>query len=235
MKNGSKTQSKPLFTSHIFCKSFLFFCLICIFACSSHSKSEETDYRDGLLLTRNMLDQFDEYPGTTEYLNYLKNRLLQNLPNQALVNYKIVVLNSNQLMAFSPGGGFILISKGLIKHCRVEAELAFVLAHEISHQYLGHTAQINVNPNEINPYTKDYELAADKLAIAILASAGYDPNIAIQALSNVYYHSSITSSDSYPELKERIAAIRSAIKDSDWQPPGTIDRRNYQLFLQSIY
>jgi len=43
------------------------------------------------------------------------------------------VLESDNLNAFAAPGGYIFITKGLLQHMKSEAELAGVLAHEISH------------------------------------------------------------------------------------------------------
>lgn len=216
----------------------LFFIIFFTACSSSHNTIKSDEYRQGLLLTREMTNRFGEYYGNLDYLVYIKGRLLQHIPDSSDTSYKIVVLNSNDLMAFSPGGGYILISKGLIKRCKKEAELAFIIAHEISHQYLGHTTLISgtINPADRNPYSKKYELAADKLAIAMLASAGYDPNLSISALISAYYYMPAVKETnlSHPDLEERIASIKSAIATANWQPPGTIDRRSYQVFLKSI-
>ena len=43
------------------------------------------------------------------------------------------VLNTDEINAFACPGGYILVTKGLIKNLNNEAELSMVLAHEISH------------------------------------------------------------------------------------------------------
>lgn len=51
------------------------------------------------------------------------------------------VLNTDVINAFACPGGYILITKGLIKNLNNEAELSMVLAHEISHITRNHMIQ----------------------------------------------------------------------------------------------
>ena len=43
------------------------------------------------------------------------------------------IINTEEINAFACPGGYILISKGALRHAENEAELAHVLAHEIAH------------------------------------------------------------------------------------------------------
>lgn len=53
-------------------------------------------------------------------------------------DYVFGVLNSDQIEACSGPGGYVMITKGALKHLKNEAELAGVLAHEIAHISLQH-------------------------------------------------------------------------------------------------
>lgn len=52
--------------------------------------------------------------------------------------YHFEVLNSDDVNGVSGPGGFVLITRGAVKACRSEAELAGVLAHELAHSTLQH-------------------------------------------------------------------------------------------------
>jgi len=83
--------------------------------------------------------------------------LLQNKPVQRYVNsigrwlasqterpdlpWQFGVLDDNDVNAFASPGGYVLITKGLLSHMKSEAELAGVLAHEISHVLRKHHLQ----------------------------------------------------------------------------------------------
>ena len=55
--------------------------------------------------------------------------------------WEFAVLDDNDINAFAGPGGHIFITKGLLAHMKSEAELAGVLAHEISHVLMKHHLQ----------------------------------------------------------------------------------------------
>ncbi len=201
-------------------------CFLLLLSIGCSSTTYVDDYKEGILLTREMISRYGEYNDAPRYVTYIRMRITKGIPHNDRTNYKIVILNTDTPLAYSPGGGFVLVSRGMIKQCANEAEFAFVLLHEIAHKMLGHTA---IKRDSGYKFSKDLELEADKKAVGLLAAADYDPRAAISALMNTYAYS-ITESASHPEINERIDAIRRTIQDSNWQPPGTIDRRGFRVF-----
>jgi predicted Zn-dependent protease len=67
----------------------------------------------------------------TEYVNRLGQNLVRN--SDAKVPFTIKVIDSDEVNAFALPGGFMFVNTGLIMRTDNEAELAAVLAHEISH------------------------------------------------------------------------------------------------------
>jgi predicted Zn-dependent protease len=53
-------------------------------------------------------------------------------------SYRFAILDTEDVNAFGAPSGFIFITKGLLKKCENEDELAAVLAHEVSHVVLRH-------------------------------------------------------------------------------------------------
>lgn len=53
-------------------------------------------------------------------------------------DFKLVLLNSGQANAFTPGGGIVLINEGLLRVAQTEAQVAAVIAHEMSHVLMRH-------------------------------------------------------------------------------------------------
>jgi predicted Zn-dependent protease len=53
-------------------------------------------------------------------------------------SYHFTVLDNENMNAFGAPSGFIFITKGLLKKCENEDELAAILAHEVSHIVLKH-------------------------------------------------------------------------------------------------
>ncbi|NMC64200.1 MAG: M48 family metalloprotease [SAR324 cluster bacterium] len=130
------------------------------------------------------------------YIRILGQRLQNAFPyaKHRFSSYEIIILNSTTPAAFSPGGSFIFLSKGLILSLTSEEELAFVIAHEMAHQELKHTALAELKEKKYTEYkqidaymseqNETLELEADKFAAATLAQAGYDPVLATQAIFN---------------------------------------------------
>ncbi|NEO87016.1 MAG: M48 family metalloprotease [Spirulina sp. SIO3F2] len=106
-------------------------------------------------------------------------------------NYEFHVILNENLNAFALPGGKIFINAGAIVETKTEAELAGLLAHEISHAALSHGFQLvsrgqltaNVVGNLplgglatnllVFSYSRDMERQADRLGTRILASSGY--------------------------------------------------------------
>ena len=83
-------------------------------------------------------------PLVSSYINYLGNLLSRSLLDNDR-KYTFFVVNSNQINAFAIPGGFIGLNSGLVLLTENEAQLASVVAHEISHIKLRHTAEMIAN------------------------------------------------------------------------------------------
>ena len=68
----------------------------------------------------------------TKYVNLVGRSLVPKC-DRPDIKYRFAILNSKEVNAFSCPGGYIFITKGLLKRCKNEAELACVSAHEIVH------------------------------------------------------------------------------------------------------
>ncbi len=182
--------------------------------------------------------------GVRDYLNSVALRLSSASDrfrrNSLETRFSIVVLTSNHPLAFSVGGGLIALSRGLLQSLATEGELAFVLAHEIAHEYLGH-CEDNSDLSADDIFER--ESAADKMGLGIMAIAGYDPRSAIPGLIHSYkalqfsIHPQEVIESPYPALTNRVQVLEHEISESHWQPPGTIDKREFQklkLYLRTI-
>ena len=77
-------------------------------------------------------------PKTAKDLNGYLNQVGQSLAQfsarpETFGGYHFLVLDSDEINAFAAPGGLILATRGLLKCCQNEDELAAVLAHEIGH------------------------------------------------------------------------------------------------------
>jgi predicted Zn-dependent protease len=82
---------------------------------------------------------FQSYPALDQvqannYLNLLGQSLavFSDRP-ETFGGYHFLLLNSDEINAFAAPGGLILVTRGMVRCCRNEDELAAVLAHEICH------------------------------------------------------------------------------------------------------
>ena len=72
-----------------------------------------------------------------EYINRLGQNLALNAPGEKF-QYSFKLLNVGEINAFALPGGFTYVNRGTIEAAKNEAELAGVMAHEISHVALRH-------------------------------------------------------------------------------------------------
>ncbi len=95
---------------------------------------------------------------------------------------RFYTLKSNETNAFSTDQGIIFVTTGLISQVSSEAQIAYVLAHEIAHYKRKHvlerfkqkTVLKNANYYELSTYSKERELEADSDAIELYKNAGYE-------------------------------------------------------------
>jgi predicted Zn-dependent protease len=142
-------------------------------------------------------------PVISEYINRLGQNLVRNSDSQ--VPFTIKVIDSDDINAFALPGGFFYVNSGLILAADEEAELAGVMAHEISHVAACHAARENTRGNIAQimtiplifiggpigyaayegaglavpltflKFSRGFEAQADYLGIEYMYKAGYDP------------------------------------------------------------
>jgi predicted Zn-dependent protease len=78
-------------------------------------------------------------PDCLAYLHGLGARLVEQLPDNPFT-YRFYIADSPELNAFAIPSGYIVFNRGMISALSSEAELAGVLAHEITHVQLRHMA-----------------------------------------------------------------------------------------------
>ena len=76
-------------------------------------------------------------PAAAKRVRELAKPLLTHLQREG-INYTVTVLASTELNAFSHLGGFVYVNQGLLDFAKSDAEVQFVIAHEIAHVELGH-------------------------------------------------------------------------------------------------
>ncbi len=142
-------------------------------------------------------------PVVNEYVNRIGQNLVRN--SDAQVPFTIKVIDSDEVNAFALPGGFFYVNSGLILAADEEAELAGVMAHEISHVAARHGmrqmtranwAQIGTLPLifvgggigygiyeasglalplTFMKFQRNFEAEADYLGLQYMYKTGYDP------------------------------------------------------------
>jgi beta-barrel assembly-enhancing protease len=142
-------------------------------------------------------------PVVNEYVNRIGQNLVKN--SDAKVPFTIKIIDSDEVNAMALPGGFFYVNSGLILTADDEAELAGVMAHEISHVAAHHAAreQTRMNyaqlgtiplifiggwtgygiyeaanigiPLTFLQFSRDFEAQADFLGVQYMYRAGYDP------------------------------------------------------------
>ncbi len=143
-------------------------------------------------------------PVVTEYVNRVGQNLVRN--SDAQVPFTIKVIDSDVVNAMALPGGFFYVNSGLILAADEEAELAGVMAHEISHVAACHIAREQTRMNlmqmatvplifigggigygayefsglagmmGILKFSRGFEAEADYLGVEYMYRAGYDPS-----------------------------------------------------------
>ncbi len=172
-----------------------------------------------------------------EYVREMGNKLTK-VTGRDDFNYEFYVVMDDQLNAFALPGGKIFINAGAILKTKSEAELAGLLAHELSHAVLSHGFQLvtqgnlTANITQFIPYggtaanlivlnySRNMERQADDLGNKILTASGY----AADGLRNLM----ITLHDqggpkplfpwlsTHPETKERINNLEAIIDNNGY-------------------
>jgi predicted Zn-dependent protease len=147
--------------------------------------------------------KFVNDPVVVEYVNRIAQNLVKN--SDAKVPFTIKVIDSDEVNAMALPGGFMFVNSGLILTADDEAEMAGVIAHEISHVAAHHAVreQTRMNYAQIGTiplimvggmagygiyeaaqigipvaflqFSRTFEAQADFLGVQYMYRAGYDP------------------------------------------------------------
>ena len=152
-------------------------------------------------------------PVVNEYVNRIGQNLVRN--SDAQVPFTIKVIDSDEINAFALPGGFFYVNSGLILAADEEAELAGVMAHEISHVCARHGMRQMTRANWANigtiplifigggigygiyeaaglglpltfmKFQRNFEAEADYLGLQYMYKTGYDPQAFISFFEKI--------------------------------------------------
>ncbi|MGM0478715.1 MAG: M48 family metallopeptidase [Bacteroidota bacterium] len=130
----------------------------------------------------------------TDYVKKVGEKLVRS--DKSLDDLQFFTMRSNVVNAFVTQQGVVFVTQGLIAQLENEAQLAYILAHEISHYKLEHNitkykesirvmnegGSYSRRIKALSKYSKEKEYAADSMGIAVYNKAGYN----LQDLYNVF-------------------------------------------------
>jgi predicted Zn-dependent protease len=147
-----------------------------------------------------------------DYVNAVGQRVARN-SHLADWDFKFTVLDDESVNAFTTGGGYVYVHRGLLYYLNTEAELAAVLGHEIAHVTARHPARrqtrgvlasvlataaaigtgssavaqlANIGATAwLQGYGRENEMEADRLGLEYSLKTGYRPE-AMQEVFKVF-------------------------------------------------
>jgi predicted Zn-dependent protease len=103
---------------------------------ASRPITDSEEYYIGRAVAARVLTKYklDQNPRLTGYVNEVGDTVARKStrPNP-FRGYHFAVLDTDEINAFACPGGIIFVTRGLIKTCKNEDQLAAVLAHEVGH------------------------------------------------------------------------------------------------------
>lgn len=130
------------------------------------------------------------------YIEKVAEILLKNDP-ELKAKLRFYTLKSNETNAFSTDQGIVFVTTGLIAQLASEAQLAYVLSHEIAHYTEKHVVETfdwkTTRSNRYNSieklssYSKENELEADRVAIKMYHAAGYSEEELVSTFDVLMY------------------------------------------------
>lgn len=118
----------------------------------------------------------------SEYVTQVAHKLLEKEP-KLKKELRFYTIKSNVTNAFSTDQGIVFVTTGFISQISSEAQLAYVLAHEISHytekhvvetfEYRNRNKGINSQIQQLSSYSQEKEFEADVEGVKLFHAAGY--------------------------------------------------------------
>ena len=213
------------------------------------------------------------WPKAENYLNDVLVRLAKASETPG-VTYRVTILNSGVVNAFALPTGDLFVSRGLLALANDTSEVAAVMAHEIAHVTARHaflraeqekraaliTQAARVIQSQqkgaevaassamtIAGFSRQQELEADRIGIAVIARAGYDPFGASRFLNSLARSSALRASligrkdgekpdilATHPSTPERIADALQAARQIGAPGLGETARAPYLAAIDGM-
>jgi len=123
----------------------------------------QKDYKDFYLESNFIIDDLLQSTRVlfndplTDYINKVADELLKDDPEMRK-KLRFYAVRSSAVNAFATNQGIIFVNVGLLAQLESEAQLAFILAHEITHVRHGHALDMFLESQKIDRYTRRTDL-----------------------------------------------------------------------------
>jgi predicted Zn-dependent protease len=178
--------------------------------------SDKEEHRLGEAVSEKLRREFGVYQDkdVTKYVSLVGGVLAQASARPAL-EWQFIVLDTDGVNAFAAPGGLVHITRGALGLINNEAELAGVLAHEITHVTEKHTVNsiqksnaVSLTADEVggggltasvisklaeaaykniinNAFDRDDEVESDKVGVTLASKVGYAPGALGDVLTRI--------------------------------------------------
>lgn len=159
-----------------------------------------------------------------EYVNHV-GRWLTTVTERPDLPWQFGIMDRAEVGAYPLPGGKVLLTVGMLRKLKDEAELAGVLAHEIAHVVARHQlssiaaaepgqGSLGAITTALNP---DLEFEADRMAVVIMARAGYDAAAYLNVLRTLQNDRSNDPGlgllvSVHPPFKDRMAHVQTMVQ-----------------------
>jgi beta-barrel assembly-enhancing protease len=110
-------------------------------------------------------------------------------------------------------GERVRITSALVEYVASDDELAAVIAHELSHNLLGHRARLDATKKGKTRAIRTTEEEADRLSVWLMVNAGYDPKAALRFWERYgrQYGLGIFTENTHHQWKTRVAMMQAEL------------------------
>lgn len=188
---------------------------------------EGTNYAIDEILHSGLVIYGDEM---SNYISEVADHLLRN-DSELRSQLRFYIIKSNASNAFSTDQGIVFVTTGLLSQLTSEAQIAYVLAHEISHYTEKHVVETfdyktkgyrqSDRIASLSQYSKDKEFEADKLGVKLYNAAGYSEEEIISTFDVLMY--------SYLPFDEVVFPISYFNKDGFYIPNTLFPSKKYEI------
>ena len=194
----------------------------------------------------------------TDYVNQIGQKLVPQ-SDRPDIPYVFQVVDMDAVNAFATMGGYVYVTKGLMKTADNEAQLASVIGHEIGHIAARHAVEqmrqraleaglasaagldrntavsIGVELAINRPNSRQAEFEADQKGLANIQKAGYAPSAMVAFMNKLQSQRSVPSFlSTHPATGDRVEALNQAIDPATANNGTGLDGAAYRSKISSI-